>query len=70
MSDCRSASVVSLPAEGGGKRAIDFYIKRSLMRLGGWAWSKAYEVGGDQSLDFSGFQALGLTYCHGVQLSV
>lgn len=41
-SDCRSASVISLPAEGGGKRAIDFYIKMSLMRAGGWAWSKAY----------------------------
>lgn len=35
--DCRSASVVSLPAEGGGERAIDFYMKMSLMRLGGWA---------------------------------
>lgn len=32
-----SASVVSLPAEGRGKRAIDFDIKMSLMRLGGWA---------------------------------
>lgn len=41
-SDCRSASVVSLSAEGGGKRAIDFYIKMSLVRLGIWAWSKAY----------------------------
>lgn len=35
--DCRSASVVSLPAEGGGERAIDFYVEMSLMRLGGWA---------------------------------
>lgn len=42
MSDCRSASIVSLLAEGGGKRAIDFYIKMSLMRLVGSAWSKAY----------------------------
>lgn len=38
----RSASIVSLPAEGGGKRPIDFYIKMSLMRLVGWVWSKAY----------------------------